>query len=46
MVVILIGGTGYSKTKSLPLLRSGPLPFTGPRVAMVFEYPVSAYRLE
>ena len=28
----------YLKTKSLPLLRSGPLPFTRPRAAMVFTY--------
>ena len=32
-----IVGRGGSKTKSLPRLRRGPLPFTRPRAAMVFK---------
>ena len=32
---------GWSKTKSLPRLRRGPLPFTRPRAATVFDTPPS-----
>ena len=32
---------GWSKTKSLPRLRRGPLPFTRPRAATVFDTPSS-----
>ena len=34
----LVGG-GWSKTESLPRLRRGPLPFTRPRAATVFDSP-------
>ena len=34
-----IVGRGGSKTKSLPRMRRGPLPFTRPRAAMVFDSP-------
>ena len=33
-------GMGGLKTESLPLLRSGSLPFTRPRAAMVFKPPM------
>ena len=35
----LVTSEGRSKTKSLPRLRRGPLPFTRPRAAMVFDSP-------
>ncbi len=38
-----IVGRGGSKTKSLPRLRRGPLPFTRPRAAMVFDSPSADY---
>ena len=36
----IVGGW-MSKTKSLPRLRRGPLPFTGPRAATVFDTPTT-----
>jgi shikimate kinase len=36
-----IAGGWMSKTKSLPRLRRGPLPFTGPRAATVFDTPTT-----
>ena len=36
-----IVGEWMSKTKSLPRLRRGPLPFTGPRAATVFDTPTT-----
>ena len=35
---------GRSKTKSLPRLRRGPLPFTRPRAAMVFDTPLTDHQ--
>ena len=40
-VLKTIVGGWMSKTKSLPRLRRGPLPFTGPRAATVFDTPTT-----